>query len=253
MLTPSVPNPTHYRRLVAEVNRLRHNLHVFGVEEISESALDELKHQISRFEAAHPDQIAPDSPNYRVAGGVAKTFQKYPHARRLFSLADVFDFAELGEWRARLAKEAVRHALPLPSAPSFILEPKLDGLALTLTYHRHRLERALTRGDGFFGEDVTANARQIPTVVRHLPDPGRVEVRGEVFLTRQNFAALNAAIRAGKKPGRLGKTGPEATFANPRNAASGTLRQLDSRIVAERNLTFVAYGVYREPALEKEG
>ena len=235
-----------YHRLVREVNRLRTGVHLFGVEEISEAALDELKHQITRFETTHPEHLSPNSPNYTVAGGVAAGFTKHRHRRRMYSLGDIFDEAELAQWVARFVNVAKKQGSALPTPLEYILEPKLDGLALALTYEAGELVLAATRGDGFEGENVTENVRQIQAIPRQIPEPGRVEVRGEVFLTRADFEALNAAIVRGEKVGRMGKIGPGATFANPRNAASGTLRQLDSSVVQERNLSFVAYGAYRE-------
>ena len=242
----SLLTPDEYQALVREVNRLRTGVHLFDLEEISESALDELKHRLTRFETAHPELISPNSPNYTVAGGVAAGFEKHTHRRRMYSLGDIFDETELAQWRERLAKTGEKTQLTLPETLEYVLEPKLDGLALSLTYEAGELVLAATRGDGFEGENVTENVRQIQAVPRRIPEQGRVEVRGEVFLTRADFERLNAAIVRGEKVGKMGKTGPGATFANPRNAASGTLRQLDSGVVRERNLSFVAYGAYRE-------
>lgn len=125
----------------------------------------------------------------------------------------------------------------------YICEPKIDGLAVSLHYKGGQLIAAATRGDGFVGENVTENVRQIKNIPQTIPEKMDLEVRGEVFLSKENFEKLNQAIIAGEKVGKLGKTGIEAIFANPRNAASGTLRQLDAGIVAERNLSFIAYGL----------
>lgn len=125
----------------------------------------------------------------------------------------------------------------------YICEPKIDGLAISLHYSGGKLAMAATRGDGFVGENVTENVRQIKNIPQIIPEKMDLEIRGEVFLSKENFEKLNQAIKTGEKVGRLGKTGIEAIFANPRNAASGTLRQLDARIVAERNLSFIAYGL----------
>ena len=244
----SLPTSAEYHRLVQEVNRLRTGVHLFGIEEVSEGALDELKHRMTQFETAHPDLISPNSPNYVVAGGVLEGFRKHRHARRMYSLGDIFDETELAQWQERLRRVGEKESVPVPDQLEYILEPKLDGLALSLTYAQGELVLAATRGDGFEGEEVTENVRHIRAIPRQIPEKGRVEVRGEVFLTRADFESLNAAILTGEKTGRMGKTGPGATFANPRNAASGTLRQLDSSVVAERNLSFVAYGAYRETA-----
>ena len=125
----------------------------------------------------------------------------------------------------------------------YICEPKIDGLAISLHYKDGKLVIAATRGDGFVGENVTENVRQIQDIPQIINEKRSLEVRGEIFLTKENFGKLNQAIKNGEKVGKLGKTGIEAIFANPRNAASGTLRQLDSRIVWERNLSFIAYGL----------
>lgn len=126
----------------------------------------------------------------------------------------------------------------------YICEPKIDGLAVSLHYENGQLVAGATRGDGFIGEDITENLRQIVSIPQKISEQRKLEVRGEVFLTKANFAKLNEEIRQGLKIGKMGKFGPESVFANPRNAASGTLRQLDPRIVQERNLSFVAYGLY---------
>lgn len=269
-------NQEEYKQLVQEVNRLRNSVHLFNIEEISEAALDELKHKITQYEQEHPEQIDPNSPNITIAGGVADGFQKYTHTRRMMSLADIFSFEELKDWQKRWMQhlEKVNPTLAFdfilpqknfdsinkdankntpnssiahiqPSLPiEYIIEPKIDGLALSLHYDKHRLIRAATRGDGFVGEDVTANAMQIQSIPKHIPYPNQVEVRGEVFLTQEEFDSLNQDIIAGKRVGKMGKYGSDSVFANPRNAASGTLRQLDSRIVQERRLSFIAYNVY---------
>ena len=128
----------------------------------------------------------------------------------------------------------------------YICEPKIDGLAISLHYKDGKLVAAATRGDGFIGENVTQNIRQIEDIPQEIPQKQNLEVRGEVFLTKENFEKLNKSIQNGENVGKLGKTGKDATFANPRNAASGTIRQLNSRIVAQRNLSFIAYGLISE-------
>jgi DNA ligase (NAD+) len=238
-----------YQKLVAEVNRLRNEIHLFSNEEVSEAALDDLKHKITQYEQAHPDQISLNSPNYRIAGGVAEKFDKFKHTRRMLSLNDVFDLAELQDWEERwqdFYRKNYDQEPPEPAKPRYIGEPKIDGLALSLHYQDGILTHAVTRGDGWTGELITENVRQIGNIPKQIPDRRPIEVRGEAFITKQDFERLNENIRQGKQVGRLGKTGEEAMFANPRNAASGTLRQLDSSVVAERHLSFVAYGVWVE-------
>jgi len=244
-----------YLRLIPEINRLRNEVNLFSVEEISESALDDLKHKISVFEAVNPDKISPNSPNYTIAGGVAEGFTKYTHKRRMLSITDVFSYEELADWQTKwlnyLEKEDLEYFNQIKTKFSqndleinYICEPKLDGLAMSLIYNNGRLVAASTRGDGFTGELVTENILQVQNIPKTIPDTRSLEVRGEIFLTKSDFENLNQAITASDKVGKMGKTGPEAVFSNPRNAASGTIRQLDSRIVAERNLSFVAYSVF---------
>jgi DNA ligase (NAD+) len=295
-----------YITMVQEVNRLRNEIHLFNNEEISESALDDLKHKITEYETLNPDKISPNSPNYTIAGGVAKGFVKYTHSRRMLSLNDIFDFQELQDWEERwmnylekkdaasyeklqqktelfeeqsaqkisqiekkpdllTEKHSTQDLLEQSSETSnelfadpekkaeaskdhikYICEPKIDGLAISLHYSGGKLVTAATRGDGFIGENVTDNVMQIRSIPKEIPYKGSIEVRGEVFLTKPDFEQLNKDISEGKRVGKMGQTGPEAVFANPRNAASGTLRQLDSRIVASRNLSFIAYGVFVE-------
>ena len=274
-------NQVEYLNLVTEVNRLRNEVHLFNIEEVSEAALDDLKHKITLYEVANPDKISPNSPNYVVSGGVAKNFVKFTHKRRMLSLNDIFNFQELQDWQTRwqdyykknaeenpqegnleldasskpdLAspsqseKEKFLNSITSPTnvnlQPTYICEPKLDGLAISLHYENGLLVAAATRGDSFIGELVTENVRQIKYIPKEIDYKGKLEVRGEVFLSKQDFEKLNLAISKGEKIGKMGGTGPEAVFANPRNAASGTIRQLNSEVVAERNLSFVAYNAY---------
>jgi DNA ligase (NAD+) len=228
--------------MVVEVNRLRNEVHLFNSEEISENALDDLKHKITQFESSFPDKISPNSPNYVISGGVAKGFTKFEHTRRMLSLNDIFDFQELQDWQERWQKLVADFNESKDS--KYICEPKLDGLAISLHYENGLLAAAATRGDGWIGELVTENIKQIRNIPKEIPDKRKMEVRGEVFLSKSDFEILNQDILDGKKVGKMGKIGQEGLFANPRNVASGTIRQLDSRIVGERNLSFVAYGVY---------
>lgn len=256
-----------YLALVKEVNRLRNQVHLFSQEEISEAALDDLKHKITIFESNNPTKISPNSPNYVVAGGVAEGFVKFKHTQRMLSLTDIFSFEELQDWQEKwqnflqkqnpqkyqfdTQKTILNEENDLFNevkndqivAPKYICEPKIDGLALSLHFEGGKLVAAATRGDGFEGELVTQNIIQIKNIPKEIPDIRKLEIRGEVFLSKSDFASLNEGICEGDKIGKMGKTGPEAVFANPRNAASGTIRQLDSRVVAERNLSFIAYWI----------
>lgn len=253
-----------YLLLIAEVNRLRNEVHLFDSEEISESALDDLKHKITVYESDNPDKIDKNSPNYTIAGGVAKGFQKFTHKRRMLSLNDVFTYEELLDWNDRwvsyliktnpsVGEEALSTMKLAQTTQSkeddmgscyYVCEPKIDGLAISLHYDKGQLIRAVTRGDGYVGEDVTNNVLQIKSIPKSIKYEGSIEVRGEVFFPLNVFEELNEEIKKGNKRGKMGKTGPDAVFANPRNGASGTIRQLDSSVVAERGLEFIAYDMF---------
>jgi DNA ligase (NAD+) len=230
-----------YLNTIVEVNRLRNQVHLFNNDEISEQALDSLKHQISIFEDQNPDLIDKDSPNYVVAGGVLDGFSKAKHRKRMLSLTDIFTFEDLEQWEKRIKNLEPSFKDQPQNHFLYILEPKIDGLALSLIYKNGQLIQAITRGDGYEGEDVTQNAKMISGIPKTIQETKNLEVRGEVFLTLTDFKKLNEQITEGSKVGKLSKTGIQATFANPRNAAAGTLRQLDSNIVKERNLSFIAY------------
>jgi DNA ligase (NAD+) len=229
-------------KLQLEIQRLRYQVHVQNIEEISEAALDSLKHELSMLEAQYPDLITPDSPSQRVAGAPSQGFEKRQHAERMLSLNDVFSHDELGAWEQRMSS-LVDHV------GGYYAELKLDGFALSLVYESGKLVAAVTRGDGTTGDDVTANIKvieAIPLVLRehHTDDSvlaaaqaralnGRFEVRGEVYITAADFADLNASQAAAGLP----------LFANPRNTAAGSMRLLDPAAVAARKLRFFAYAV----------
>jgi DNA ligase (NAD+) len=238
-------NYEQYLNLVKVVNEYRNQIHLFNIEEISESALDELKHQITIFESENPDKISLNSPNFVIAGGVSEGFEKFKHLRRMNSLNDIFSFEELVKWQKRFEDYAEKNSIPINNEDiDYICEPKIDGLAISIHYENGQLKHGVTRGDGLIGEDVTSNILQIKSIPKEIPDLRKIEVRGEVFFTIKDFENLNDQIRKGQMVGKLNKTGEEGVFANPRNSASGTIRQLDSSIVASRNLSFIAYNVY---------
>ena len=196
---------------------------------MSEAAADSLKHELSQLEATYPDLITPDSPTQRVAGRPLDKFTKVEHIQRMISLADVFSESEIREWVARNYKlvEKTVHF-------DYFTDIKMDGLAMSLHYENGVLKRAVTRGDGLVGEDVTMNVRTIenvPLKLRGADIPAKVEVRGEVIIFKADFEALNEAQKQkGEKP-----------YANPRNLAAGSIRQLDPKIAASRPLRFMAY------------
>lgn len=222
-------------KLRALIEEQRHAIHVENREDLSEGALDSLKHELTEIEAAYPDLVTPDSPSQRVAGGVLAGFTKVKHVDErgepfpLQSLADVFSETELEEWYARLAGVLKEEKIEL------YCDPKMDGLAVELTYEGGRFVRGSTRGDGEVGEDVTANLRTIDAIPMRLRGkfPPVLIARGEAYMTRRAFKELNE----GQEQAGL------APFANPRNAAAGALRQLDTTISRSRKLSFYAYGL----------
>jgi DNA ligase (NAD+) len=209
---------------------------------VSDAVYDGLMRELKAIEAADPALITPDSPTQRVGSELKGGFQKVQHSTRMLSLNDVFDRAEVEAWVKRMDKM-------LPGKKhEFFADVKMDGLACALVYEDGLLVRAVTRGDSFIGEDVTNNVRTIQNVPLRLRVAkgyedflkGRTEIRGEIVMLKKDFEALNARQRAAGKP----------EFANPRNLAAGTIRQLDPKLVAERPLTFVAYDLMRETAAE---
>ena len=226
-------------RLRELINDYRYHYHVLNESIMSEAAADSLKHELSQLETKHPELITPDSPTQRVAGEPLPGFTQVRHSSRMLSLNDVFDEPELTAWEKRIVK-----LLPDKAKPEYFVDLKLDGLACALVYEDGRLNRAVTRGDGFVGEDVTANVRTIDSVPLKLRQSrkygsfvgGRTEVRGEIVMYRYDFAKLNED--------RAKKGFP--AFANPRNLAAGTIRQLDPKLVASRPLHFHGYDLLRD-------
>ncbi|MEM6972052.1 MAG: NAD-dependent DNA ligase LigA [Pseudomonadota bacterium] len=198
--------------------------------EISDADYDALKRRLRALEAAHPELIAEDSPTQTVGAAPAEGFEKVRHRVPMLSLGNAFTDEDALDFEARIRRFL---SLETDMPVALVAEPKIDGLSLALRYENGRLVEAATRGDGTTGENVTANARTLDTVPERLEGavPEVLEVRGEVYMTHEDFAAMNAAqADKGAK-----------VFANPRNAAAGSLRQLDSRITAERPLKFFAY------------
>ena len=211
------------------INDYRYHYHVLDESTMSEAAADSLKHELSKLEEEFPELITPDSPTQRVAGRPLDKFEKVIHERRMISLSDVFSPEEVREWVARNYK-----LVPGDIKFEFFTDIKMDGLAMSLHYRNGILEKAVTRGDGLVGEDVTMNVRtieNIPLKLRGENIPEVVEARGEVVIFKEDFKKLNEKQeKNGEKP-----------FANPRNLAAGTIRQLDPKIAASRPLRFMAY------------
>lgn len=220
------------------INKYSYEYHVNDTPSVSDAVYDSLFGELKALEAAHPELVTPDSPTQRVGNELKGGFQKVRHSSRMLSLNDVFDKHEVEAWVARMDK-----VLP-GRTHEFFADIKMDGLACALIYEDGVLVRAVTRGDSFIGEDVTANVRTIKNVplrLRHAPGyenflQGRTEIRGEIVMLKKDFEALNTRRSAAGEP----------IFANPRNLAAGTIRQLDPRLVAERPLHFRAYDLLRD-------
>ena len=221
-----IPNDVRERvdKLRDLINDYRYHYHVLDESIMSEAAADSLKHELAQLEEKYPELITPDSPTQRVAGQALDKFQKVAHAERMISLADVFSEAEVAEWLDRIAKLGAIN-------PELFVDIKMDGLAMALIYEDGLLKQAVTRGDGKVGEDVTMNVRTIENVPLSIDQKEHTEVRGEVVIFKADFEKLNEAQRAKGKP----------EFANPRNLAAGTIRQLDPKVAASRPLKFMAY------------
>jgi DNA ligase (NAD+) len=216
------------RELREALEEANYNYHVLDAPTIADDTYDALLRELRDLEEAHPELATPDSPTQHVGGAPVSDFPPYPHAVPMLSLANAFDAADLRAFDARVTK--------LAGAPvAYACELKIDGLAMSLRYENGTLVSAGTRGDGTVGEDVTANIRTVADVPRKLraPFPATVDVRGEIYMRRSAFAALNAARAAAG----------EALFANPRNTAAGGLRQKDPRATAQRKLSFFAYAL----------
>ena len=233
---------TELARLAEVLNEANTAYHTEDAPEISDAEYDALKRRNAAIEARFPDIKRADSPSEQVGAPVAEGFGKVRHAVPMLSLANAFDAEEVTEFDARIRKYL---GLGSDAPLAYTAEPKIDGLSLSLRYEKGVLVQAATRGDGAVGENVTANARTIENIPQELKNaPDLLEVRGEVYMSHADFAALNArqAERGGK------------TFANPRNAAAGSLRQLDAEITRVRPLQFFAYawGALSEPLAETQ-
>ncbi|HWQ99793.1 MAG TPA: NAD-dependent DNA ligase LigA, partial [Candidatus Methylomirabilis sp.] len=249
-------------KLRKEIDRYRYQYHVENRLEIPEAALDALKHELYKLEQQFPDLVTSDSPTQRVAGKAIAGFRKVRHDVPMLSIEDAFSREEVDGWLERMKKLRPRAAF------DFFADPKMDGLAMSVVYVDGSLSVAATRGDGRVGEDVTHNVRTIdavPLVLRRASDhevesflkrwhgqcdaskvrrtfvfhAGRLEVRGEAYMTKKQLEKLNKA---------LVKRG-EQELANPRNAAAGSIRQLDPKVAAERGLSFMSYGLLGDHGL----
>lgn len=214
--------------LKKEIEHHRYLYHVLDQQEISDAALDSLKHELDRMEQEFPMFMTPDSPTQRVGGQALPEFSQIKHEKRMLSLNDFFSMEELAAWEKRNKKI-------IPKEYEYFAQLKVDGVAVSLMYEDGVLLYGATRGDGQTGEDVTQNIKTIEAIPLSLraKNTGRVEVRGEVYILKKDFEAMNA----------LRKKNGEPLFANPRNIAAGSIRQLDPRIAASRHLRFFAWEI----------
>ena len=209
--------------LVALLNRYATEYYTSDNPSVSDSEYDRLYRELVELETAYPDQVLADSPTHRIGGKVLDGFEKYSHQYPLYSLQDAFSREELEAFDARVRKE-VAH-------PTYICELKIDGLSISLTYEKGILVAGATRGDGSIGENITENLKRVKDIPLTLPEELDITVRGECYMPRASFDQVNQARQENGEP----------EFANPRNAAAGTLRQLDTAVVARRNLATFLY------------
>lgn len=211
------------KELVELLNRYAFEYYTKDAPSVSDSEYDKLYRELVELETAHPEDVLPESPTHRVGGVVLKGFTKYQHQYPLYSLQDAFSREELEAFDQRVRKE-------FPSV-HYVCELKIDGLSISLTYENGILVTGATRGDGSIGEDITENLKRVKDIPLVLPEPISITVRGECYMPRASFDRVN----------QVRQENGESEFANPRNAAAGTLRQLDTKIVAKRNLATFLY------------
>jgi len=221
--------------LRAKIEDANHRYYVLDDPSITDAEFDALLRELIDLETAHPELRTPDSPTQRVGAAPSQRFEPFEHSQPMLSLANAFDEEELRAWDERARR--------LADAPlRYVCELKIDGLAIALDYRDGLFVRGGTRGDGRIGEEVTPNLRTIPSIPLRVPGKGALEVRGEVYLKKSDFEKLNARREREGLP----------VFANPRNAASGGVRQLDPKLTAQRRLSFFAYAVAQGPALRTQ-
>jgi DNA ligase (NAD+) len=218
-------NSKEYKKDVEVLKNYAYHYYVLDDALVTDEEYDKLYHKVLDYERDHPDEILFDSPTQRVGGVVRDNFTKATHIKRMWSMEDVFNKEEVAKWLERVYKGV--------DNPTFIGEPKFDGASLNLHYEEGRLVQAITRGDGLVGEDVTENVKTIKSIPLIIDHKQTIEIRGEVVIRVKDFELINEQRLKDKEP----------LFSNPRNAASGSLRQLDSSITAKRKLFFYPWGV----------
>lgn len=232
-----------HAELAAEIRRHDALYHTHDAPEISDSAYDALRRELEDIESRFPELATPNSPTHKIGAAPARGFQKVPHALPMLSLSNLFEEAEVPAFIERVRKFL---GLRPEETLSIVAEPKIDGLSCSLRYENGKMVQAATRGDGTTGEDITANVRTIADIPAALPSgvPEIVEIRGEIYMRRDDFAALNARQIEAREP----------PFANPRNAAAGSVRQLDPAITAARPLHFFGYafGMLSSPVAQTQ-
>lgn len=214
----------NYLQAIQTLNLWAKHYYVLDDPIATDEEYDILYHKVKSYEEANPTQIAQDSPTQRVGDKILEVFNKSSHIERMWSLDDIFNSQELQDWIKRVEKAG---------NSTFVIDPKFDGASLNLLYENGIFLKATTRGNAFVGEEVTQNAKTIPSIPLSIPYRGRIEIRGECVIAKESFETLNQE--------RLQRGEP--LFANPRNAAAGSLRQLDSKITAKRKLQFIPWGV----------
>lgn len=232
------------QRLHAQINDLRYRYHVLNDPEVTDAMYDPLMNELRKIESEYPELITSDSPTQRVAGKPLEGFEKIIHHVPQWSFNDAFDEHDVRDWEERILKMLEKQLGERPRDISYVCELKIDGLHLVVTYENGVLKTAATRGDGKVGENVTQNIRTIESVPLKLREPIDGVFEGEVWLARAMFDAINAERKEREEP----------LFANPRNAAAGTIRQLDPQIVAQRKLALTAYDISQGivPSLQEE-
>ena len=220
-----IKNLQEYKEAVEKLKKWADAYYIYDNPIVTDETYDKLYHEVKAYEEAHPNSIDPNSPTQRVGAPIKDGFKKAKHPSRMWSMEDVFSKEELIEWVNRVKK--------LEPVDRFYVEPKFDGASLNLIYDDGKLIKAITRGDGVEGEDVTNNARAIKSIPLEIDYKKFIEIRGEVLMRFKDFERINQE--------RLERN--DSIFANPRNAAAGSLRQLDPKIVAKRNLIFMPWGV----------
>jgi len=216
------------KEYLVQVETLKKWAHAYYVDDnpaATDEEYDKLYHEVLDYETANPSESTEDSPTKRVGGIVRDEFSKAKHIKRMWSMEDVFTTAEVQEWLDRTVKNV--------GECTYFCEPKFDGASMNLLYEDGKLIRAITRGDGVLGEEVTDNVRTIRSVPLSIEYEGQIEIRGEVVIRKDDFEIINnERLEEGEPP-----------FANPRNAAAGSLRQLDSSVTAKRRLVFYPWGL----------